>query len=146
MCTNLLSDLVGIISPFCLLPMVKHRHPVSLKVLWALQEKIAPEIPDIVSMCAKCLCSFPHFHVGGEGTGGRRVERKVRRNCGQVPGLHLVVPGDPSHQGLAKGTCPQPLCQPGTQEPGGHPQALLSLSANPSAASRDGKRGTPLPH
>lgn len=143
---NLQSDLVGIISPFCLLPMVKHRHPVSLKVLWALQNKIAPEISDIVCMGAKCSACFHIFTVGGEGTGGRRVEEKVRRHCGQVSWLHLVPLGNPGDEELANGTCPQPLHQPGTQELSRHPQALLSLSANPIAASRDGKRGTPLPH
>lgn len=128
MCPNLPSDLVGIISPFCLLSGVKHRHPVSLQVLWALQNKIAPEISDIVCMYKV----FPHFHGWGrEGTGGRRVERKVRRHCGQVPWLHLAVLGNPGDQEGANGTCPQPLDQLGTQEPSGHAQALLSLSANP---------------
>ena len=43
-CPNFLSDLVDVISPCFLLPIVKGRYTAHLKVLRALPEKIGPEI------------------------------------------------------------------------------------------------------
>ena len=76
MCPYLLSDLVGIISPFCLLPVVRHRHPVRLEVLWAFQNKVAPGISDCKSASVRSVCAcFQIFTAGGEGTGEGRQER-----------------------------------------------------------------------
>lgn len=44
LCPNFRSDLVDVISPFCLLPTVKGRHTANLKVPWVLPEKRAPEV------------------------------------------------------------------------------------------------------
>lgn len=131
LCPNFLSDLVGAISPFCLLPTVKRRPSVSLKVLWALQKRIAPEIYDIVCMCAEWLRLFPIFTVGGGRTGKRRVERKMRSQWSQSLLAPPHQPREPRGPGAGKGHMPTVPAQPGFRYPSRHPQFLLSFQQIP---------------
>lgn len=82
-CPNFLSDLVDVISPCCLLPVVKSRYTANLKVLWALPEKIGPEFKTLSAWVGSAYTCFRFFTVERGKTGKWRVERKVRRHCGQ---------------------------------------------------------------
>ena len=141
MCTNLLSDLVGIISPFCLLPMVKHRH----SALGFTGENSSRNFRHCLHVC-KVFALVSTFSRWGRGNWWEEGRKEGEKKLWSSPWAPPRRPRGPRAPGVGKGHMPTPLCQPGTQEPGGHPQALLSLSANPSAASRDRKGGTPLPH
>lgn len=126
----MLNDLVGIISPFCLLPVVRHRHRLSLKVLSAFQNKIGPGITDLAYKRAKCLRLFPHFHVGGEGSGEGGQEGET--TPGQVSGLRLAVLGNQGDRELANGTG---LTAPGSAGPP-RTQGTSSGSAVPFSETR----------